>query len=159
MEAGLGELGRMGLLMTKKYGPRVRICKVFTDLPLTYDHYQPFGATEFCNICKKCAKRCPSHAIPLDDPTTEGPSLSSFSGVRKWYINPEKCFLFWVKNWMDCNNCVMVCPFNKPKGLLHDTVRAFIRFKIPIINRLMLWFDDILGYGRSLSKENFWERL
>ena len=53
--AGLGELGRMGLLITEKYGPRVRICKVFTDLPLAYDHFQPFGAAEFCNTCKKCA--------------------------------------------------------------------------------------------------------
>jgi hypothetical protein len=60
---------------------------------------------------------------------------------------------------MDCNNCVMVCPFNKPKGLLHDTVRALIRFRIPIINRLILWFDDILGYGKPLRKKDFWERL
>ncbi len=38
-------------------------------------------------------------------------------------------------------------------------VRALIRFKNPIINRLMLWYDDILGYGRSLSKEDFWGNL
>lgn len=154
--AGLGELGRMGLLLTEKYGPRVRISKVFTDLPLAYDDYRPFGVEQFCKTCKKCAKRCPSQAISHNEPTTEGPTQSNFSGVRKWYINPEKCFLFWVKNWMDCNNCVMVCPFNKPAGILHDTVRALIRKKIPIVNRLMLWFDDMLGYGKAV-KENYWE--
>ncbi|MFQ6089807.1 MAG: reductive dehalogenase domain-containing protein, partial [Candidatus Methanofastidiosia archaeon] len=34
IDAGLGQLGRNGLLITKEYGPNVRISKVFTDLPL-----------------------------------------------------------------------------------------------------------------------------
>jgi len=34
VDAGLGELGRNGLLITPQFGPRVRLCKVFTDLPL-----------------------------------------------------------------------------------------------------------------------------
>jgi epoxyqueuosine reductase len=155
---GLGELGRMGLLVTEKYGPRVRIAKVFTDLPLAYDTVRPFGLTEFCKACKKCAKNCPSQAISEGEMTTEGPSLSNHSGILKWYINPEKCFLFWVKNWMDCNNCVKVCPFNKPLGMLHDGVRKVIR-RMPQFNRLLVWFDDLFGYGRPLRKKDFWERV
>jgi hypothetical protein len=34
IDAGLGELGRHGILIAPKYGPRIRISKVFTDLPL-----------------------------------------------------------------------------------------------------------------------------
>ncbi|MGB2843876.1 MAG: reductive dehalogenase [Candidatus Aminicenantaceae bacterium] len=156
--AGLGELGRMGLLITKKYGPRVRICKVFTDLPLHYDNPTLFGVDRFCQTCKKCADHCPSKAISYEDKTNEGPSISNFSGVRKWYIDPERCFLFWNKNWMDCNNCIRACPFNKPHGLLHDTVRSFIR-QLPVFNRFMILMDDLLGYGRSLSssEKDFWE--
>jgi len=156
--AGLGELGRMGLLITEKYGPRVRICKVFTDLPLKYDDYKPFGVAEFCRTCKKCVRHCPSQAISPGEPTLEGPSLSNHSGVRKWYIHPDKCFLFWTRNWMDCNNCVAVCPFNKPPGILHDTVRFFIR-RLPVFNRFMLWMDDLFGYGKPISQnnKNFWE--
>lgn len=156
--AGLGELGRMGLLITKKYGPRVRICKVFTDLPLYYDDPTLFGVERFCQTCKKCADHCPSKAISYEDKTNEGPSISNFSGVRKWYIDPERCFLFWNKNWMDCNNCIRACPFNKPHGLLHDTVRFFIK-QLPVFNRFMILMDDLLGYGRSLSssEKDFWE--
>lgn len=156
--AGLGELGRMGLLITKKYGPRVRICKVFTDLPLHYDDPTLFGVERFCQTCKKCADHCPSKAISYEDKTNEGPSISNFSGVRKWYIDPERCFLFWNKNWMDCNNCIRACPFNKPHGLLHDTVRFFIK-QLPVFNRFMILMDDLLGYGRSLSssEKDFWE--
>ena len=158
LAAGLGELGRMGLLITEEFGPRVRLCKVFTDLPLAFDDYRPFGVTEFCKTCMKCAKHCPSRAISNDGPTMQGPSLSNHSGVEKWYINPEKCFMFWVKNWMDCNNCVRVCPFNKSPGKLHEFVRYSIR-KFPVFNRLWLYLDDLVGYGRAIPtrKKSFWE--
>ena len=156
MAAGLGELGRNGLLITEKYGPRVRICKVFTDLPLLHDTYRPFGVAPFCESCKKCADRCPSGAISHDEPTTQGPSFSNHSGVEKWYIDPERCFLFWVKNWMDCSHCIKVCPFNKPQGIVHDAARVAIQ-KMPRLNRLLVWMDDMLGYGKSVKSKNFWE--
>jgi len=45
LKAGLGEYGRHGLLITKEFGPRVRIGKIFTDLPLAYDRPTSFGVT------------------------------------------------------------------------------------------------------------------
>ena len=156
MAAGLGELGRMGLLITPRFGPRVRICKVFTDMPLAYDTYRPFGVAKFCETCKKCAKMCPSGAISFDGHTMKGPTPSNFSRVLKWYINPEKCFLFWVKNWMDCNNCVMACPFNKHQGRIHDMTRLLIR-KMPIFNRFFVRIDDLMGYGKPVKNKNYWE--
>ncbi|MCL5943161.1 MAG: reductive dehalogenase [Actinobacteria bacterium] len=86
MAAGLGEGSRMGLLVTPEHGPRVRLCKVFTDLPLASDRYRPFGVVEFCRTCKKCADHCPSRAIPAGDMTTAGPNISSHSGVPRWAI-------------------------------------------------------------------------
>ena len=94
MEAGLGEAGRSGLLITRKFGPRVRLCKVFTDLPLLNDTYKPFGVTEFCKVCKKCAIHCPFQAIPDGDMTTDGHNISNHSGILKYYSNYEKCFQF-----------------------------------------------------------------
>jgi reductive dehalogenase len=160
MAAGLGEAGRLGLLITEKYGPRVRICKVFTDLPLAHDSYRPFGVQRFCAICTRCATRCMSGAIPFGAPTVEGPSWSNHSGVRKWYIHPEKCFQYWGRIRMDCTTCVMVCPFNKPQGLLHDAVRYFIK-SVPQLNRLWLWMDDLVGRWKPLRgrEKRFWESL
>lgn len=152
--AGLGELGRNGLLITEKYGPRIRICKVFTDLPLVYDRPKNFGVEEFCLICKKCAHNCPSKAITFEKKTYEGPTMSNHSGVKKWYINADQCFIYWSKNMMDCNNCVRSCPFNKPKRMLQNTVRYRIK-RLPVFNRVMLWMDDISGYGRSITND-FW---
>jgi reductive dehalogenase len=154
--AGLGELGRMGLLVTEKFGPRVRICKVFTDMPLAADTYRPFGVTEFCMTCKKCAKHCPSKSISSGGPTVLGESISNHSGVLKWYIDPEKCYKFWVKNWLDCTNCINVCPFNKPPGFLHDTTRNVIR-NTSAFNRFFVWMDDLLGYGKPSCAKEYWD--
>ena len=44
IDAGLGELGRLGILITPKYGPRIRLAKVITDLPMAYGSPKPtFG--------------------------------------------------------------------------------------------------------------------
>jgi reductive dehalogenase len=156
MAAGLGECSRMGLLVTEKFGPRVRLCKVFTDAPLLCDSYRPFGVVEFCRDCQVCAINCPSHAIPQNGMTTEGPNISNQSGVRKWYVNAERCFAFWAKNRMDCTDCIRVCPFNKPPGLLHDLVRAVIR-KTTLFNRSFVWLDGLLGYDERISAGRFWD--
>jgi len=53
VDAGLGELGRLGYLITKEFGPRVRLGAVTTNLPLIADKPINFGVQDFCNICKK----------------------------------------------------------------------------------------------------------
>ncbi len=138
----------MGLLVTEKFGPRVRLCKVFTDLPLAPDSYRPFGVVEFCETCRTCAEQCPSQAIPKGGMTTRGPNISSHSGLKKWYVDCEKCFGYWSRRKVDCTNCIRVCPFNKPQGAVHDLTRALIRKKSRSLNRAILWGDRLFGYDR-----------
>jgi reductive dehalogenase len=156
MAAGLGEGSRMGLLITEKYGPRVRLCKVFTNLPLQVDSYHTFGVQEFCRTCKKCATHCPSQAIPDGEMTMEGPNISNQSGILKWYVDAEKCFSFWAKNRMDCSVCIRVCPFNKVKGLIHDAIRAVIK-RTTLLNTLFTQIDSIFGYDKIVSAKKFWD--
>ena len=56
IDAGLGELSRMGTLITPEYGPRVRLHKVFTDLPLAPDSPVEFGVWGFSRRCSKSAR-------------------------------------------------------------------------------------------------------
>ncbi len=156
MAAGLGEWSRMGLLVTERFGPRVRLCKVFTDLPLQCDSYRPFGVVDFCETCRKCAISCPSGAIPQGRMTTEGPNISNHAGVRKWYVNAELCYGFWAESRMDCTNCIRVCPFNKPPGWIHELARAVIR-RTSLFNRSLTWLDDIMGYDRPRDARIFWD--
>ncbi len=156
MAAGLGECGRSGLLITEKLGPRLRLCKVFTDAPLLPDSYRPFGVIEFCKTCKKCAEHCPGQAISHGDMSLEGPNISSHSGSKKWYINAEKCFAFWSRNYAGCTNCIRVCPYNKPAGAIHDMVRGITK-RTSLLNRLFVWGDTLSGYDKLGNAKAFWE--
>jgi epoxyqueuosine reductase len=111
IDAGLGELGRNGLLISPEYGPRQRICKVFTDLPLQTDQPIDFGMRSFCETCHACAAACPANAIRWEARTTEQTSISNRPGILRWPVNVTACYLFWTENGFDCSNCVAACPW------------------------------------------------
>jgi len=139
--AGLGEIGRMGLLMTPRLGPRVRIGVVTTDLPLLPD---PPGddltVLDFCANCSKCADNCPVGAIP------DGDRIVMERG-RRWVIDDETCYRYWNVIGTDCAACMKVCPYSHPDNLMHNLVRKAIRVS-PGTRNLMLWMDDVV-YGRK----------
>jgi epoxyqueuosine reductase len=155
IDAGLGELGRNGLLVTPQYGSRVRICKVITDLPLVPDEPIEFGVAPFCKICGLCAENCPGQAIQYGERTTEPLNESTSPGVLKWPINGEKCFEFWSKNHSGCGNCIRVCPFNKPDTSFHNMVRWFVKH-LPQLDRFYKWMDGVFGYGKQIMAKDWW---
>jgi len=139
-DAGLGEIGRMGLLMTPKLGPRVRISVVTTSIPLIPDVVKTdFSVIDFCNHCKKCAEVCPSHAIPVEN-------RINIDGVNRWQINSEACFTYWCISGTDCGKCVVTCPFAHENILLHRLIRAATRYSF-IFRRLAIKLDNVF-YGR-----------
>jgi len=121
IDAGLGQLGRHGLLITPEFGTRVRLLKVFTDLPLVPDKPIDFGVTQFCRGCKMCAEACEVDAISFkDEPDWEPATRSSSPGAMKWYMDAEKCFEYWCDNGMDCSTCISVCPYTKGRPEAHS---------------------------------------
>ena len=156
IDAGLGEVGRHGLLITPQFGPRQRICKVITDLPLEPDHSHKFGVTQFCSVCQKCAKECPGQAISSGEPTAESTTISNNPGVVKWPIAGTKCVEYFAKVGTDCSVCIRVFPFNKSPGWFHGVVRWLVKHA-PWSHRLLVKMDDLAGYGKYLDPELFWK--
>jgi reductive dehalogenase len=152
VDSGLGELGRNGILLTKEYGPRVRLCKIFTDLPLKTDYPIDIGVQDFCEKCKKCAVNCPRRAIPDGERTDQPRNISNNSGVMKWPIDAEKCLDFWVRNGTWCTNCIRVCPWNKPNSCLHRTVSTFLG-STHLLHPFFIWLDEVLGYEKQVIKK------
>lgn len=154
INAGLGEYGRNGLLITPKFGPRIRLGKIYTDLPLDHDLPIDFGVKKFCNNCRRCTDSCPVKAIPSGQPSAEIHNLSNIKGVKKWSVDGEKCFKFWSNQNSDCSICIRVCPYNK------DYSRWWHRFGIQLastsLRRFMLWLDIKLGYGERLKPKEWW---
>ena len=149
VDAGLGELGRNGILITEKYGPRIRLCKVFTDLPLVPDEPVDLGVQAFCETCEKCAKSCPGQALKRGERTAEHNNISNNVNILKWPVNAEKCIQWWAKNRAHCSVCIRVCPFNKPDTSFHRFVKSIIA-TTPAFNRVMLWGDNIFQYDRQV---------
>jgi reductive dehalogenase len=112
IDAGMGELGRHGLMITKELGSALKLATVTTDLPLVHDRPCDIGVEEFCRDCKICAESCPSGAISQGAP-------KEVRGVEKWAINPEACFSVWNDTGTDCGVCVASCPWTNPRTRFH----------------------------------------
>ena len=157
MDAGLGELGRQGVLITPQFGPRQRLCKIITDIPLVYDHPIEFGVRKFCESCKKCAQHCPSGAVWDRDATTEITGISNNPGVFKWPMAAEKCREYFSKAGTNCGICIRVCPYNKERTWFHRSTRRIIA-RTPWMTPFYVWLDDFLGYGKKKKNDAqlFW---
>jgi len=165
--AGLGEGARNGTLIAPKFGPRIRLCKVYTDFDFVdYDPPRIYGVQSFCENCKRCADACPSKAISLDDkpsfePTWGKPEdwYKNQIGIKKFHNNSEKCFRFWMENGNDCGNCIASCPYNKPDFWHHRLVDASNVISPGPVHKIMKIFDEIFGYGKvdnPAAVNRFW---
>ncbi|MCE5258160.1 MAG: epoxyqueuosine reductase [Chloroflexi bacterium] len=108
--AGLGWIGKNALLVTKKYGPRVRLASVLTTAPLPIA--QPI-TTALCGSCQACVKACPAGAL-------HGASWQ-VGVTRQELVDVHACArtahaLLMQRTGQDdtvCGICVAVCPFGK----------------------------------------------
>jgi epoxyqueuosine reductase len=105
IEAGLGELGKHGSMIHRKFGSNFRLACVLTDAPLVVDHREDFGADDFCLHCRVCSDACPPEAI--------SPEKALVRGERRWYVDFDKCLPFFNEA-MSCAICLAVCPFSRP---------------------------------------------
>ncbi len=119
VEAGLGLLGRSGLLLTDTHGSAVRLSKVFTDAPLEAAARSGAELQPYCRRCRVCAKACPAQAISMDSEpsyTVTGPWNSQ--GVLRWPVHAQRCYDHWRRIGSSCSVCQAVCPFSRQKKQL-----------------------------------------
>jgi len=159
IQAGLGEYGRSGLLIHPKFGPRMRIGRIHTDLPLNHDTPIRFGVREFCEVCRRCSDGCPPNAIPGGPPQEEIINQSNIIGVRKWTVDAEKCFKFWVNQGTECGICMRDCPYNKDPAKRWVRLYHLLWLKLAAspFKRLALWMDVKLGFGGRLRPNEYWK--
>jgi len=143
LAAGLGELGRNGMMISEKYGARIHMPDpIMTDMPLSPDKPIDIGVEDFCKICRKCANNCPTNSISF------GPKVI-YNGIEKYKINWLTCYKirpYVADHYGSCLTCVAVCPFTKPNvwwrqvgGKLLSTTPIPAR---PPVVRALKWIDD-----------------
>ena len=156
MQAGLGDIGRHGMLITPGLGAGIRLSKVLTNLPLVPDTPIDFGVTEFCETCMVCARRCPSKAISHGERTSEAHNVSNAPGGLKWYVDAEKCIGQWARQDKPCTVCISVCPFTKPDTPLHRLVRWLVD-NVRWADAFYVKMDKLLGYEKQWDPADFWD--
>ena len=104
VEAGLGQLGACGYLLTPHAGNRNRLMMVTTDAEVTYDKPIDYGIHAFCQVCQVCVNRCPGRALMRD---------------KIWWRGLEKNKLYFKRcrpvmaRYLGCGICMKTCPVQK----------------------------------------------
>ncbi len=155
LAAGLGELGRNGMIISEKHGARHHPRVFLTDMPLVLDKPIDLGVSDFCAICKKCAVACPTNSISHDDKKV-------INGVEKWAINWKTCYSIRphaMKHWLNCFTCIAACPWTKPNTWWRTlTVTALrttpVRLR-PLLIRPLIALDNAI-WGELPRKRVTW---
>lgn len=97
--AGLGHVGKHGMLITPEFGPRQRISAIFTsinNLPIVEGDNHSW-IPNFCGKCKNCINNCPENAF-LEYKSSE-------TGETMTRVIKDLCH--------GCTICMKECSFNK----------------------------------------------
>ena len=149
--AGMGEMCRIGGVVLNPFlGPRFKAAAVTTNLPLLTDKPVDFGLQKFCGICSKCAKECPSGAIPKGGKVI-------YNNYEVWRENVEACTKFRITNprGSGCGKCIKVCPWNKADTWYHRASFNAAQ-RSAFLTSLLIRLDDLLGYGKPVAKDRWW---
>lgn len=108
--AGLGRVGWNHTLLTRQFGPRLRLVSVLTALEIEGD---PLVEKDLCTHCLLCQKICPVNAL-TGDRTSPYAAMDKQActrngkRLRKAYRNP-------------CGFCIKVCPVGNDRQLFQST--------------------------------------
>lgn len=105
INAGLGQLGKHGSIISTEYGSNFRISVVLTDLPLALDAPVDIAVDDLCMSCQRCVADCPPGAIFNEKHMVRG--------VTKMYVDFHKCAPYFSKTY-GCAICIEVCPWSEP---------------------------------------------
>ena len=109
LDAGMGEISRMGIVLNPFLGCNCKYAAVLTNLELEVDGYVDFGLQKYCGKCTICADQCPSESI------ARGPKVL-YNGYYTWKLDSRTCSDFDIlnKEGCVCGRCTKVCPWNRP---------------------------------------------
>lgn len=108
--AGLGTIGRSALFLSERFGPRVRLATVLTDLDLSAG-FRPASVQNPCEHCQACVLACPAMAI----------SGRSFAEAGIDILDRNACSTHMKRAYQKigrgavCGLCISACPAGSEK--------------------------------------------
>ncbi len=106
--SGLGTVGKSGLFLSKKFGPRVRLGTILTDYPFDATNAE---VKSICGSCRLCVEACPAMAIRGEE--------WKAGDERDVIIDAKACSDYMKKAFQHigrgavCGICMKVCPLGR----------------------------------------------
>lgn len=143
--AGLGFIGRNGLLITKEYGSYVYLGEIITNIEFEPDEEVDFG----CGECTRCVDACPTDAL-LGDGRMNAKRCLSYQTQTKGYM-PKEYRRKMGHVIYGCDICQIVCPYNKGvDSHFHEEME-------PDVEKTMPKLTPLLTISNREFKETFGE--
>ena len=124
--AGLGVIGRNGLLLTEKYGSYVFLGEIITDMEIPCE----VGSVKLCEDCGACSNACP--AIVEE----KNLCLSALSQKKGNLSEEEQKILYDNNTVWGCDRCQECCPYNhraKKQGSIYSPIPFFNEDTLPTL--------------------------
>ncbi len=149
--AGLGFIGKNGLLINPRYGSMHFIAEIVTDLKL--EAAEP--STKNCGECRECLDACPGQALKKGGLCRE--RCRSFITQKKGTLSDwEKSQVLDGGLVWGCDKCIDACPCNKSAG--KTDIAAFCKDIVSVIdesNLQSLVAERAFGYkGAAVCLRN-----
>jgi len=106
--AGLGWIGRSGLLVQPGLGTWFVLGGIAIDVPLDPGSPCPDG----CGECRACIDACPASAIGEDRLVDARLCLSAVTIERRSHLTADRARLLGGRSAFGCDLCQEACPFN-----------------------------------------------
>ena len=109
VRAGLGVLGRNGLLLNPTYGSYVFLGEIFTDLTAESLGFKEEAPLRACEDCGACRRACPTGIL-----RGEGDDCLSAITQKKGSLDGREIALMRKTNTVwGCDLCQTACPYNR----------------------------------------------
>ena len=105
--AGLGWIGKNGLLISADYGPRLSLATVLTDAPIEPDAPMEHS---LCGGCTLCVEYCPSRAITGAEWSRSSPFVEL---VKLGACRSHKETKRLTDGKPNCGLCINICPYGR----------------------------------------------
>lgn len=113
--AGLGWIGKHTLLLDRDAGSWFFLGELYTDLPLPVDA----PSTAHCGTCTRCIEVCPTQAI-LGPYQLDARRCIAYLTIESKDAIPEDLRPLIGNRVFGCDDCQLVCPWNKFAQPTHE---------------------------------------
>lgn len=141
--AGIGFVGKNGLLVTKEFGSYVYLGELITNIEFPVDSPVDYG----CGDCTRCVDFCPTNAL-LGNGKMNAQRCLSYQTQTKGFM-PKEYRKKMGHVIYGCDICQQVCPYNKGKDFhLHPEMEPSVEETHPLLKPLV-----------TISNKEFKERF